>query len=94
MSIDDLTAFFAKLQEDPALQEKARAVSGSDDERLSALCGIAAEAGYTVTTEDLRSEQAQPAVAALDEGVLQHIVGGAGGCTIPGSTNPQITPMG
>ena len=94
MSIDDMTAFFARLQEDPALQAKARAVSGPDEERLAAVCGLAAEEGFTVTPEDLRSEQAKPAVAALDDETLQQVVGGGAGCTIPGDVNPQVTPMG
>ena len=94
MSIDDMTAFFARLQEDPALQEKARAVSGPDEERLAAVCGLAADEGYAVTPEDLRSEQARPAVAALDDETLQQVVGGGAGCTIPGDINPQVTPMG
>ena len=94
MSIDDMTAFFARLQEDPALQEKARAVSGEDVERIDAVCRLAAEQGLTVTPEDLRSEQAGPAVAALDDEALRQVVGGGGGCTIPGDINPQVTPMG
>jgi predicted ribosomally synthesized peptide with nif11-like leader len=94
MSIDDLTAFFARLQEDTALQDKARAVSGAEEERLAAVCKLAAAEGFTVTPEDLRSEQAKPAAAALDDGVLQQIVGGGQGCTIPGALNAQVTPMG
>ena len=94
MSIDDMTAFFARLQEDPALQEKARAVSRSDEERLDALCKLAADEGFSVTPEDLRSEQAKPAVAALDDETLQQVVGGGQGCTIPGSAAPHVTPMG
>ena len=94
MSIDDMMAFFARLQEDPALQEKARAVSGPDEERLDAVCELAAAEGFTVTPEDLRSEQAKPAVAALDDETLQQVVAGGAGCTIPGDVNPQVTPMG
>ena len=39
MPIDDLKAFFAKLETDAALQEQARALQGSaDDERVAGLC--------------------------------------------------------
>lgn len=95
MSIEDLTAFFARLHDDAALQEKARAVSGSDEERLAAVCRLAADEGYTVTPEDLRSEQARPAAAALDDETLQEIVGGGAGCAIPGVTQAhQVGPLG
>ena len=77
MPIDDLKAFFAKLETDAALQEQARALQGSaDDERVAGLCGLAADAGFTVTPEDLSSAAAGAAAAELDDESLRAVVGG------------------
>lgn len=96
MSIEGLTAFFARLQEDPELQERAHAVSGPADEKLAALCALAAEAGLTVTPGDLRSAQADPATAALEDETLGKVVGG--GCSAVGIVSPgfgdSLSPMG
>jgi predicted ribosomally synthesized peptide with nif11-like leader len=94
MSLDDLSAFFLKLQEDPALQEKVRGLMGAQD-REAALCGLAAGEGFSFTVNELRSEQAKPSVAALDDETLKEVVGGNLGCDAPGIAAPQsITPMG
>jgi len=83
MPIDDLKAFFAKLETDTALQEQARALQGSaDDERVAGLCALAADAGFTVTPEDLRSAAAGSAAAELDDQALRAVVGGL--CSSPG----------
>ena len=91
MSLDDLTAFFTRLQEDPTLQDKARAVAGSDEDRAAALCNLAADEGFAITPEDLRSEQAAPAIAALDDESLKQVVGGLF-CNAPGFTSPSPGP--
>ena len=77
MPIDDLKAFFAKLETDTALQEKARELQGSpDEERVAGLCRLAADAGFTVTPEDWKSAAAGSAAAELDDESLRAVVGG------------------
>jgi len=77
MPLDDLKAFFAKLETDAALQEQARALQGSaDDERVAGLCRLAADAGFAVTPEDLSSAAAGSAAAELDDESLRAVVGG------------------
>lgn len=92
MSLSDLSAFFEKLQSDAALQEKTRALFGADD-REEALCALAAEEGFTFTADELRSEQARPSVAALDDASLREVVGGIG-CDVSGSVGAHPEPMG
>ena len=91
MPIDDLTAFFAKLETDADLQEQARAFQGSpDDERVAGLCRLAADAGFTVTPEDWKSAAAGSAAAELDDQSLRAVVGGL--CDVVGEaagTRPQ-----
>jgi len=83
MPIDDLKAFFTKLETDAVLQEQARALQGSpDDERVAGLCALAAEAGFTLTPEDLSSAAASTAAAELDDQSLRAVVGGL--CSSPG----------
>ena len=83
MPIDDLKAFFAKLETDADLQEQARALHGSADaERVAGLCRLAADAGFTVTSEDLKSAAAGSAAAELDDESLRAVVGGL--CSSPG----------
>ena len=85
MPIDDLQAFFTRLETDAALQEQARALQGStDDERVAGLCALAADAGFTVTPEDLSSAAAGAAAAELDDESLRAVVGGL--CDVVGST--------
>jgi predicted ribosomally synthesized peptide with nif11-like leader len=83
--MNDLSAFFEKLQNDPGLQEKTRALFGAED-REDALCSLAEAEGFTFTVEELRSEQAKPSVATLDDSTLKEVVGGAG-CGLPGFLN-------
>ena len=83
MPIDDLKAFFAKLQTDTALQDKARALQTSpDDERVAGLCRLAADAGFTVMADDWKSAAAGTAAAELDDQSLRAVVGGV--CSSPG----------
>ena len=59
MSIEDLTAFFAKLESDQALQDQALALQGArGEERLAGLTSLAAEHGFTVTAADWEHEAA------------------------------------
>ena len=89
MAIDDLKAFFAKLESDTGLQDKARALQGSaGDERAAGLCGLAAEAGFTVTPEDLSSAAASAATAELDDESLRAVVGGL--CDVTGFAAPHL----
>lgn len=79
MSIEDLTAFFAKLESDQALQDQALALQGArGEERLAGLTSLAAEHGFTVSAADWEHEAAGPAVAALEDEKLRDVVGG--GC--------------
>ena len=91
MPIDDLKAFFAKLETDTALQEKARELQGSpDEERVAGLCRLAADAGFAVTPEDWKSAAAGSAAAELDDESLRAVVGGL--CDVVGEaagTRPQ-----
>jgi len=89
MPIDDLKAFFAKLETDTALQDRARALQGSaDDERVAGLCRLAADAGFTVTPEDWKSAAAGSAAAELDDQSLRAVVGGL--CQAVGFTVPHL----
>ena len=79
MSIEDLTAFFAKLESDGALQDEALALQdASGEERLAGLTSLAAEHGFTVTAADWEHEAAGPAIAALEDEKLRDVAGG--GC--------------
>jgi predicted ribosomally synthesized peptide with nif11-like leader len=83
MSIEGLTAFFARLQEDTALRDQAAAFEGAGGaERLDGLCRLAREHGFEVTPEDWAHEAAGPAVAALDDESLRRVAGGV--CYSPG----------
>jgi predicted ribosomally synthesized peptide with nif11-like leader len=81
MSIEDLKAFFARLESDEALRAQAFSLEGAD-ERVDGLCLLAKEQGFDVTPEDWQHEAAGPAVAALDDESLRKVVGGA--CDSPG----------
>jgi predicted ribosomally synthesized peptide with nif11-like leader len=84
MSIEDLTTFFARLETDPGLQKAAKALQDvAEDERLAGLCRLAAAEGLSVTAEDVRSEAARPAAAALEDTELKEVVGGMF-CLAPG----------
>ena len=77
MSIEDLSAFFSRLESDTALQEQAFAlqdVAGPD--RLEGLCRLAKEHGFEVTSEDWQHEAAGPAIAGLEDDALRTVVGG------------------
>ncbi|MEI6452789.1 MAG: Nif11-like leader peptide family RiPP precursor [Actinomycetes bacterium] len=83
MPIDDLKAFFAKLETDADLQEQARALQGAADaERVAGLCALATDAGFAVTPEDWKSAAAGTAAAELDDESLRAVVGGW--CGSPG----------
>ena len=89
MPIDDLKAFFAKLQTDTALQDKARALQTSpDDERVAGLCRLAADAGFTVMADDWKSAAAGTAAAELDDQSLRAVVGGI--CESTGFFAPHL----
>ena len=80
MSVQDLTAFIAKLEVDAGLQVKAKALQGlPESERLSGLCSLAAEEGLSVDPEDWAAEALAPSAADLDDEALRAVAGG-GGC--------------
>ena len=79
MSIEDLTAFFAKLESDEGMQDQALALQGArGEERLAGLTSLAAAHGLTVTAADWEHEAAGPAIAALEDETLRDVAGG--GC--------------
>ena len=85
MSIEDLTAFFGRLESDADLRDKAVELQDAGGaERLDALCRLAKDSGFEVTPEDWQHEAAGPAIAALDDESLRKVVGGAG-CDSPGA---------
>ena len=83
MSIEDLTAFFGRLESDADLRDKAFGLQDAGAERVDALCRLAKDSGFEVTPEDWQHEAAGPAIAALDDESLRKVVGGAG-CDSPG----------
>ena len=84
MSIEGLSEFFTRLQEDDALREQAFALEGVEGvERRDGLCRLAAEHGFDVTPADWEHEAVGPAVAAFEDDALRDVVGGLG-CGIPG----------
>ena len=77
MSIEDLTAFFGRLESDEDLRDKAVELQDAGGaERVDALCRLAKEYGFEVTPEDWRHEAAGPAIAALEDESLRTVVGG------------------
>ncbi len=79
MSVDDLHAFFEKLESDESLRQEVIALdAASDEERLAALHVLAAREGFEITAEDWRHESVGSAVAALEDDELRSVVGGEG----------------
>ena len=77
MSAQDLRAFFARLETDPELQERARALSGlAEAERPRALCELAGAQGFEVSDDDLRAAAGEAGAAALEDETLRSVVGG------------------
>ncbi len=97
MAIDDLSAFFARLQQDAALREQALALQDADDAgRLDGLCRLAREHGFDVAPEDWQQAEAETAAASLDDEALRKVAGG--GCSAVGSLafgpSAPLNPMG
>ena len=83
MPIDDLKAFFTKLETDAVLQEQARALQGSpDDERVAGLCALAAALLKSSGVNVKPASAASTAAAELDDQSLRAVVGGL--CSSPG----------
>lgn len=78
MAIDDLSAFFARLQQDAALRDQALALQDEDGaDRLDGLCRLAREHGFDVAPEDWQHADAKDAAAALDDESLRKVAGGS-----------------
>lgn len=95
MSAEDTQAFFARLEADPALQEKARVIqAGPEDQRVTGLMTLAAELGLHVSAADLQAAGAEIADQHLADESLGGVVGGAG-CISPGLgvRNPGDGPL-
>ena len=90
MSMEDLNAFFARLQQDTALRDQALAAQDeAGDARLDALSRLAREHGFDVTSEDLARAAEVPAAAELDDEALSRVTGAAGvTCDAPGVQRP------
>jgi len=79
MSVDDLHAFFTKLESDESLRQEVIALdAASEEERPEALYALAAREGFDVTEDDWRHESVVPAVAGLEDEALRSVVGGVG----------------
>ena len=79
MSLDDLHAFFRKLEGDEELRREVIALdAASDEERMAALQALAAREGFAVTAEDWQHDSVGPAVAELEVEELRRVV--AAGC--------------
>ena len=100
MSAEDLRAFFARLEGDAALQERAAALStASEADRADGLRRLAAELGLDVTADDLAAAAALPGAAALEDEQLKDVAAANGSCSIPGgvagsSSATGMVPMG
>ncbi|MEI8082604.1 MAG: Nif11-like leader peptide family natural product precursor [Actinomycetes bacterium] len=62
MAEEQLSAFTAKVQEDPALQNALRAATSADQ-----VVAIAADHGFTITTDDLTPPDVDVSDAELQE---------------------------
>lgn len=81
MSMEDLTAFFARLERDAALRDQALPIQGAvGAERVEGLCRLAREHGFEVTPDDLAEAAAAGSAARLDDESLDDV---AGGCDMP-----------
>ena len=78
MSEEQLKAFLEKVKADTSLQEKLKAASDAD-----AVVAIAKAAGFTITTENLKTHR-----QTLSDDELEGVAGGANtGCgQCPGQT--------
>ncbi len=98
MSTEDLSAFFARLEQDTALRDQALAAQDeADDARLDALSRVAREHGFDVTSEDLVRAADGPAAAELDDEALGRVTGAAGvTCDAPGiqALTPDVVVQG
>jgi predicted ribosomally synthesized peptide with nif11-like leader len=76
MSVEDLHAFFGKLESDESLRRQAMELDAlSGQERFAALYALATREGFDVTEEDWRHESVGPAVAELADEQLRDVVG-------------------
>jgi predicted ribosomally synthesized peptide with nif11-like leader len=80
MPVEDLHAFFKKLESDEALRQEVIALDAvSDEERMAALQAMAAREGFAVTADDWAHDSVGPAVAELEDEELRSVV--AAGCS-------------
>jgi predicted ribosomally synthesized peptide with nif11-like leader len=95
MSMDDLKAFFGRLQEDAALRDRVPALQDAEGAgRVGGLLRLAREHGFDVTREDLTHAASDPSAAELDDESLSGVAG-TGPCDssrLGGSLDP--VPMG
>ena len=78
MSEEQLKAFLEKVKADTSLQEKLKAASDAD-----ALVAIAKEAGFSISTDDLKNATAEIEDAELEAaagGLLLAALPAYGGC--------------
>ena len=70
MSEEQLKAFLEKVKADISLQEKLKAAANDD-----AVVAIAEEAGFGVTSDDIKKAQSE-----IEDAELEEAAGGSGGC--------------
>lgn len=90
MSVENVKAFFDKVEEDKGLQDKVKGLAekrkAHDAETASGMVKIAAEAGLEFTAADL-AEARKSAVGELSEDELRTVAGGALGSACGRSVN-------
>ena len=81
MSEEQLKAFLEKVKADTSLQEKLKAASDAD-----ALVAIAKEAGFSISTDDLKKAQSEVSDAELEDAELEdaELEAAAGGTIVGG----------
>ena len=84
MSEEQLKAFLEKVKADTSLQEKLKAAANPD-----AVVSIAKEAGFSISTEDLKNAQSELSEEELESAAAAGTV--ARGCTVvTGSLDPYV----
>ena len=78
MSVANVKAFFEKVAEDEALQEKLKALAEREEAMYADLVEIASAAGFEFTTADARRARVDVARDLSDE-ELDAVAGGRGG---------------
>jgi len=81
MSVENVKAFFGKVEGDKGLQEELKALAeerkAQEDAAMAKVVAVAAKAGFPFTADDLSKVQSE-AVGELSEDQLRQVAGGSG----------------